>query len=254
MGFLGQLLILLLTIVTTTSYQGRLKQLRSTIFRPSPVIHSIIGRNCCQTKLGATDGDQSLSSDTVVSRCTKKIVDSLNPMECTVTSTDDDPNGSHVSLIFSSWVLKVVFIHPINLAPSTIQIQIVCIADVFEGKSSLQRQRLIYKAIWDEMSGPVHAVDSIIAKTPTEMGLWRRLSSWLRALLSKTFISPSRSGAQLHALQHTHWLLPESRAVVLSSIFVQSFCDIMHYNQLPDVMTLTRHFKQNFIVKSSFHA
>jgi acid stress-induced BolA-like protein IbaG/YrbA len=40
-----------------------------------------------------------------------------------------------------------------------------------QGKNVVQRQRLIYKAIWDEMSGPVHAVDSIIAKTPTEMGL-----------------------------------------------------------------------------------
>jgi acid stress-induced BolA-like protein IbaG/YrbA len=32
------------------------------------------------------------------------------------------------------------------------------------------RQRLIYKAIWDEMAdgGAVHAVDQIIAKTPDE--------------------------------------------------------------------------------------
>ena len=72
-------------------------QLHSMAFRPSPVMHSIIARNNYQTKLDATEGDQSLSSETVVSRCTKKIVDSLNPMECTVTSTDDDPNGSHVS-------------------------------------------------------------------------------------------------------------------------------------------------------------
>jgi acid stress-induced BolA-like protein IbaG/YrbA len=33
----------------------------------------------------------------------------------------------------------------------------------------MQRQQLVYKAIWDEMSGPVHAVDSIIAKTPEEV-------------------------------------------------------------------------------------
>ena len=82
---------------------------------------------------------------TVVSRCTKLITESLNPVECVVTASDDDPNGSHI--------------------------QIVCISDIFDGKSTLQRQRLIYKAIWDEMSGPVHAVDSIIAKTPKEMGL-----------------------------------------------------------------------------------
>ena len=48
-------------------------------------------------------------------------------------------------------------------------IQIVCISTQFEGKNTLARQRMIYKAIWDEMSGPVHACDSIVAKTPQEM-------------------------------------------------------------------------------------
>lgn len=47
----------------------------------------------------------------------------------------------------------------------------MCVSTAFEGKNIVQRQRLIYKAIWDEMSGPVHAVDSIVAKTPTEMGI-----------------------------------------------------------------------------------
>ena len=192
MKFLGQLLILLLTIITTTSFEGRFVQLHSMAFRPSPVIHSIIARNNYQTELDATEGDQSLSSETVVSRCTKKIVDSLNPVECTVTSTDDDPNGSHVSPTFRSKEFNRATIWPIHLAPSIFQIQIVCIADVFEGKSSLQRQRLIYKAIWDEMSGPVHAVDSIIAKTPTEMGLWRMIFN-LIVFSSMTFISQSRS-------------------------------------------------------------
>ena len=120
-------------------------------------------------RLYSAIGGESTSADTVVARCTKKIVDSLNPKECSVTSTDDDPNGSHVScwkLLNSAGLrLTIDYIH-------LLQIQIVCVADAFEGKSSLQRQRLVYKAIWDEMSGPVHAVDSIIAKTPTEMGMW----------------------------------------------------------------------------------
>jgi len=65
-----------------------------------------------------------------------------------VTGHNDDPNGSHI--------------------------QITCISDEFKGKTIVQRQRLIYKAIWDEMSGPtapVHAVDSIIAKTPEEANM-----------------------------------------------------------------------------------
>ena len=39
----------------------------------------------------------------------------------------------------------------------------------FEGKNTLQRQRIVYKAIWDLMAGdnaPLHAVDSMVCKTP----------------------------------------------------------------------------------------
>lgn len=35
--------------------------------------------------------------DTVISRCTKNITDLLHPVKLIVTSTNDDPNGSHVS-------------------------------------------------------------------------------------------------------------------------------------------------------------
>lgn len=63
-------------------------------------------------------------------------------MKCVVTSTDDDPNGSHI--------------------------QVTVVSSAFEGKKAMERQRMVYKAIWEEMSGPVHAVDSISAKTPEE--------------------------------------------------------------------------------------
>ena len=39
----------------------------------------------------------------------------------------------------------------------------------FEGKRTLQRQRMVYKAIWDLMAGdnaPLHAVDALVCKTP----------------------------------------------------------------------------------------
>jgi stress-induced morphogen len=83
--------------------------------------------------------------DTVVSRCTQKISSALNPIKISVTSTNDDPNGNHI--------------------------QVLCVSAEFEGKSIIQRQRLVYKAIWEELNGPVHAVDSIVAKTPKEAGL-----------------------------------------------------------------------------------
>jgi acid stress-induced BolA-like protein IbaG/YrbA len=39
----------------------------------------------------------------------------------------------------------------------------------FVGKNIIQKQRLVYKAIWDLMKGdsaPVHAVDKMVCKTP----------------------------------------------------------------------------------------
>jgi stress-induced morphogen len=54
----------------------------------------------------------------------------------------DDPNGSHIS--------------------------VTVVSDKFEGKRSVQRQQMVYKALWDELQGPVHAVDAMICKTPDE--------------------------------------------------------------------------------------
>jgi stress-induced morphogen len=54
----------------------------------------------------------------------------------------DDPNGSHIS--------------------------IEVVSSKFEGKRPVQRQQLVYKAIWEELQGPVHAVDSMVCKTPEE--------------------------------------------------------------------------------------
>uniref|UniRef100_A0A7S3M2T1 BolA-like protein n=1 Tax=Spumella elongata TaxID=89044 RepID=A0A7S3M2T1_9STRA len=83
--------------------------------------------------------------DTVVSTCTRKITELLNPVRIKVTSTNDDPNGSHI--------------------------QVECVSEAFVGKNVVQRHKLVYKAIWEELNGPVHAVDSIVAKTPKEVGL-----------------------------------------------------------------------------------
>lgn len=54
----------------------------------------------------------------------------------------DDPNGSHIS--------------------------IMVVSSMFEGKRPVQRQQLVYKALWEELKGAVHAVDSMVCKTPNE--------------------------------------------------------------------------------------
>eukprot|EP00316_Scyphosphaera_apsteinii_P009498 CAMPEP_0119344172 /NCGR_PEP_ID=MMETSP1333-20130426/106833_1 /TAXON_ID=418940 /ORGANISM="Scyphosphaera apsteinii, Strain RCC1455" /LENGTH=235 /DNA_ID=CAMNT_0007356599 /DNA_START=61 /DNA_END=770 /DNA_ORIENTATION=- len=97
--------------------------------------------------------DYALNSDvhgspaerTVVETCKEKISAMLEPIEIKVEGAFDDPNGSHIS--------------------------IYCVSEAFEGKRSMQRQQLVFKAIWDEMQGPippVHAVDSMVLKTPSE--------------------------------------------------------------------------------------
>ena len=85
----------------------------------------------------------SSSPDTsIVDVCQKKIQDALQATDVKVTGAYDDPNGSHISIEVTS--------------------------PLFEGKRPVQRQQLVYKAIWEELQGPVHAVDAMICKTPDE--------------------------------------------------------------------------------------
>jgi stress-induced morphogen len=50
-------------------------------------------------------------------------------------------------------------------------VSIDVVSKVFEGKSSVKRQQLVYKAIWLELQDVVHAVDAMTTKTPEEAGL-----------------------------------------------------------------------------------
>ena len=83
------------------------------------------------------------SDETIVSTCRNKIMKALETEECEVIGAYDDPNGSHIAV-------KVV-------------------SPLFAGKRPVQRQQLVYKALWEELqSGSVHAVDSMVCKTPEE--------------------------------------------------------------------------------------
>mmetsp|Transcript_25936 Transcript_25936/g.26353 ORF Transcript_25936/g.26353 Transcript_25936/m.26353 type:complete len:143 (-) Transcript_25936:84-512(-) len=82
------------------------------------------------------------SDTTVVSTCKAKISAALETDQVTVTGAYDDPNGSHISIVVTS--------------------------PLFAGKRSMQRQQLVYKAIWEEMQDAVHAVDSMVCKAPDE--------------------------------------------------------------------------------------
>ena len=49
-------------------------------------------------------------------------------------------------------------------------VEIDVVAAAFEGKKSMERQRMVYKAIWQELAETVHAVDAMTTKTPGEAG------------------------------------------------------------------------------------
>lgn len=42
------------------------------------------------------------------------------------------------------------------------------VSSAFEGKTAVNRQRMVYKAIWEELQNTVHAVDQMITRTPSE--------------------------------------------------------------------------------------
>lgn len=45
----------------------------------------------------------AVGGDTVVARCTEKIASALKPVNLKVTSSNDDPNGSHVIFSFENY-------------------------------------------------------------------------------------------------------------------------------------------------------
>lgn len=48
-------------------------------------------------------------------------------------------------------------------------VSIDVVSTMFEGKNRVQRQRMVYKAIWEELQETVHAVDAMTTKTPEEL-------------------------------------------------------------------------------------
>ncbi|KAG2708759.1 hypothetical protein I3760_05G207900 [Carya illinoinensis] len=47
-------------------------------------------------------------------------------------------------------------------------VSIDVVSSAFEGQSAVNRQRMVYKAIWEELQSTVHAVDQMTTRTPNE--------------------------------------------------------------------------------------
>ncbi|KAG2432583.1 hypothetical protein HXX76_008927 [Chlamydomonas incerta] len=93
-------------------------------------------------------GAASPASGGVDGQVTSVLMDSMKAKICEALETDDCSisdvygDGRHVS--------------------------IDVVSKLFEGKNSMQRQRMVYKAIWLELQETVHAVDAMTTKTPEE--------------------------------------------------------------------------------------
>ncbi|KAL3521777.1 hypothetical protein ACH5RR_019926 [Cinchona calisaya] len=96
-------------------------------------------RNFCIR--AATEINESGSIDsTLIQSMKKKIKEHLNAESVIVRDSYGD--GRHVS--------------------------IDVISTSFEGQSAVNRQRMVYKAIWEELQNTVHAVDQMTTRTPAE--------------------------------------------------------------------------------------
>mmetsp|Transcript_80228 Transcript_80228/g.129987 ORF Transcript_80228/g.129987 Transcript_80228/m.129987 type:complete len:163 (+) Transcript_80228:37-525(+) len=121
---------------------------RTQLSGPAPFAQSFMSTRQSAMPLRGT-GLRMMSGtaegDSVVAGMVKKLEKEFTPVKLEVIPAYGDPNGSHVT---------------INV-----------VSDAFEGKRPVQRQQLVYKVIWEEMQGAVHAVDSMTCKTPKEAGL-----------------------------------------------------------------------------------
>lgn len=66
--------------------------------------------------------------------------------------------------------LKTDLVEVVDASGDCRHVEIRVVSDAFEGKRAVARQRLVYKAIWEELQDVVHAVDGMWLKTREEAG------------------------------------------------------------------------------------
>ncbi|CAI9755287.1 unnamed protein product [Fraxinus pennsylvanica] len=111
--------------------------LRAAVAEASPIVNC--RRNFCIRATNEFDSSASVESSLIQSM-ENKIKEHLEAESVIVKDAYGD--GRHVS--------------------------IDVISSSFEGKSAVNRQRMVYKAIWEELQNTVHAVDQMTTRTPAE--------------------------------------------------------------------------------------
>lgn len=64
--------------------------------------------------------------------------------------------------------LEAESVEVMDLSGNGRHVAIKVVSEKFEGKSAVNRQRMVYKAIWMELQDQVHAVNEMVTNTPEE--------------------------------------------------------------------------------------
>ena len=64
--------------------------------------------------------------------------------------------------------LEAETVEVMDLSGNGRHVAIKVVSENFEGKSAVNRQRMVYKAIWMELQDQVHAVNEMVTNTPEE--------------------------------------------------------------------------------------
>lgn len=94
----------------------------------------------------------SQNDDDVASRIRAKVTEALDPVQLDLL----DESDRHIG-------------HAGHDGRGQSHFKLIVVAEAFEGKSRVERQRLVYGALAEEMADRVHAL-SITARAPSELG------------------------------------------------------------------------------------
>lgn len=73
--------------------------------------------------------------------------------------------------MFLRWLAVLFFSFLVRARPACpVSRSIKVVSEMFEGLNVVKRHKLVYGAIWEELSGPIHAVDELVTQTPAEAG------------------------------------------------------------------------------------
>jgi len=87
---------------------------------------------------------------------------------------DDDLKGQIDSELIQAMTYKISSalgtrdVNVLDVSGDGQHVRIEVVAEAFVNKSVVDRQRMVYKAIWEELQSAVHAVDEMSCKTPSE--------------------------------------------------------------------------------------